>query len=101
MGEHLVEIYLAERDEQRQEHADGKEYVEERSHGVTNGVKGGGEIAGQIAHRTHENGYRQRPVSQKSYKLLHDSLLIDAIASILLTLYSRLIAKFFTLHSSL
>ena len=101
MGEHLVEIHLAEGNKQREEHANGEEYVEERPHDVTNGIKGGGEIAGQIAYRTHENGYRQRPVSQKSYKLLHDSLLIDAIASILLTLYSRLIAKFFTLHSSL
>ena len=73
MGEHLVEIYLAERDEQRQENAYGEEYIEERSHDVTNGIKGRGEITGQIAHRTHENGHRQRPVFQKSYKLLHHS----------------------------
>ena len=71
MGEHLVEIYLAERDEQREEHADGEEYVEERPHDGSHGFQRRHIIKGEIAHRAHGNSHRQRPVFQKSYKLLH------------------------------
>ena len=82
MGEHLVEIYLAEGDEQREEHADGEEHVEEGPHRVAQRIEGRGEIAGEVAHCAHGDGHGQRPVSQKSYKFLHNSSL-------------------FTLHSSL